>query len=78
MKQWALVLLLFVMFVRGMPEFLGTASANASLTLEATYTSVVNGWVKVERWKDSDPNFLAEDYPPDGRGGSDGTAVDLL
>jgi len=47
MKQWALVLLLFVMFVRGMPEFLGAASANASLTLETTYTSVANGWAKM-------------------------------
>lgn len=57
--KWALVLLLIAMFVGGGFEFSGTASATASLTLEATYTSVENGWVKVERWKDNDPNLVA-------------------
>jgi hypothetical protein len=33
---------------------------------------VANGWVKVERIKDNDPNFPAENYPPDGRGNQDG------
>lgn len=44
------------------------ARATASRTLEATFTSVSNGWVRVERWKDNDPNFIQEDFPPDGRG----------
>lgn len=46
--------------------------AVGSLTLEATFTSVSNGWVKVERYYDNDPNFSTEDYPPDGRGNQDG------
>lgn len=50
----------------------GEARATASRTLEATFTSVSNGWVKVERWKDNDSNFILEDYPPDGRGDQDG------
>ncbi len=41
----------------------GEARATASRTLEATFTSVSNGWVKVERWKDNDSNFILEDYP---------------
>jgi hypothetical protein len=43
-----------------------------SLTVEATFTSVANGWAKVERIHDSDPNFPTENYPPDGRGNQDG------
>lgn len=48
------------------------ASAVGSLTLEATYTSVNNGWAKVERWRDADANFPQEAYPADGRGDQDG------
>jgi hypothetical protein len=49
------------------------ARATASKTLEATFSSgIANGWVRVERWKDNDPGFAAEDYPPDGRGDQDG------
>jgi hypothetical protein len=48
------------------------AYATGSLTVEATFTSVANGWVKVERIKDNDSNFPAENYPPDGRGNQDG------
>ncbi|QIN80597.1 lipase [Rubrobacter marinus] len=48
------------------------AEATSSRTLEATYTSVANGWERVERWKDDGSGFLAEDYPPDGRGNQDG------
>ncbi len=44
----------------------------ASLVLEQTYTSVDNGWEKVERWIDTNALFQAEDYPPDGRGNQDG------
>lgn len=44
-----------------------TAQATSTRTLEATYVSVQNGWVQVERWRDTNSNFLAEDYPPDGR-----------
>lgn len=48
------------------------ANATGSATIEATFTSVANGWVKVERIKDNDTNFPAENYPPDGRGNQDG------
>lgn len=71
-KRSALALLLVAILVGGSPGLLLTASATTDIVLEATYTSVENGWVKVERWKDNDPNFSAEDYPPDGRGDQTG------
>lgn len=49
-----------------------TAHAAGPLTLEATYTSVANGWVKVERYLDTTAGFTQEQYPPDGRGDQDG------
>ena len=49
------------------------AEATASKTLEASFSSgIANGWVRVERWKDNDPGFAPEAYPPDGRGDQDG------
>lgn len=48
------------------------ARATASLVKEATYTSVANGWVQVERYLDTNPGFPAEQYPADGRGDQDG------
>lgn len=48
------------------------AHASASLTLEATYTSVPYGWAQVERYKDNNAGFTQEQYPPDGRGDQDG------
>ncbi len=48
------------------------AHASASLSLEATYTSVANGWVRVERYLDTNPGFTQEQYPSDGRGDQDG------
>ena len=44
------------------------ASAAGTTVLDATYTSVPNGWAKVERWRDTDASFPQEAYPPDGRG----------
>jgi hypothetical protein len=44
----------------------------AYLTKEATYTSVANGWEKVDRYRDSTSGFHDEQYPPDGRGDQDG------
>lgn len=37
------------------------------VTLEATYTSVSDGWAKVERWFDSNSGYNAAQYPADGR-----------
>lgn len=48
------------------------AAAAGTTTLEATYTSVNNGWAKVERWHDSDPNFPQELFPAGGRGDQTG------
>lgn len=46
------------------------------LTLEATYTSsIANGWVRVERWRDTASAFKQETFPPDGRGDQSGQRV---
>ncbi|MDI6768805.1 MAG: hypothetical protein QMD04_03930 [Anaerolineales bacterium] len=72
-QQWWIIAPLFVgLLAAGIAGSAGTASATSSRALEATYTSVANGWVKVERWKDNSANFLAEAYPPDGRGNQTG------
>jgi pimeloyl-ACP methyl ester carboxylesterase len=60
----------------GVAVLLGLAStasyAVGTFRVEATYTRVSYGWSQVERIYDTDPNFPAEDYPPDGRGDQDG------
>lgn len=43
------------------------AHAVGPLTLEASYTSVADGWSKVERWYDANPGFITAQYPSDGR-----------
>lgn len=49
------------------------AALPSYLTLEATHTTgIANGWVRVERYRDTTAGFVAEDYPPDGRGDQDG------
>jgi hypothetical protein len=48
------------------------AATPSYLTLEATYTSVANGWSSVERYLDTTSGFTQESYPPDGRGDQDG------
>ncbi|MFI6725804.1 hypothetical protein [Streptomyces atratus] len=42
------------------------------LTLEATYTTVANGWDRVDRYLDTTSGFHSEQYPQDGRGDQDG------
>ncbi|SCF70772.1 triacylglycerol lipase [Streptomyces sp. Ncost-T10-10d] len=53
-----------------------TTAAHAAppsyLTLEATYTTVTNGWDRVDRYLDTTSGFHAEQYPSDGRGDQDG------
>ncbi|GLZ78134.1 hypothetical protein Afil01_29410 [Actinorhabdospora filicis] len=49
-----------------------SAAVPSYLTQEATYTSVANGWERVERFLDTTPGFVQESYPPDGRGDQDG------
>ena len=47
-----------------------------SPSLEATYnTSISNGWVQVERWRDPGSAFTQEAFPPDGRGNQSGQRV---
>ena len=48
------------------------AADPAYLTREATFTSVANGWERVERYRDTTAGFRDEQYPPDGRGDQDG------
>jgi pimeloyl-ACP methyl ester carboxylesterase len=48
------------------------AGADPALVLEATFTTVANGWVQVERYLDTTPGFTQEQFPPDGRGNQDG------
>jgi hypothetical protein len=64
----SLALLLAILVFAPLPA----AQATASLTLEATYTSVSYGWAKVERYLDTNSGFTQEQYPPDGRGDQDG------
>src|SRR5688500_10469841 len=64
-----LALVVFAIIAAQPPQ---TAQATASRTLEATYTSVSYGWVRVERWKDNGTMFTAESYFSDGRGNQDG------
>lgn len=47
-------------------------ATGTGLTLEATYSSVENGWEQVERWHDPEPGFTQETFPPDGRGDQTG------
>lgn len=58
-------------------SFMVIAPAHASnLVHEATYTSSIqNGWVKVERWRDTRSGFVQEAFPPDGRGDQSGQRV---
>src|SRR5256885_9454844 len=44
----------------------------AYLTKEATFSSVANGWVGVDRYRDTTTGFHDEQSPPDGRGDQDG------
>lgn len=53
----------------------GTAAAG-STTLEASYsTGLQNGWVLVERWRDTSTAFTQEAFPSDGRGDQSGQRV---
>jgi hypothetical protein len=52
------------------------AADAANPVLEATYSSsLANGWVRVERWRDPAPAFTQETFPPDGRGDQSGQRV---
>lgn len=45
-------------------------------TLEQTFTAgIANGWVQVDRWRDTLSAFTQEAFPPDGRGDQTGQRV---
>jgi hypothetical protein len=49
------------------------ARAVGTYVLDATYTTgILNGWTRVERYRDTDANLPTEAYPPDGRGDQEG------
>jgi hypothetical protein len=49
------------------------AHAVGTYVLDATYTTgILNGWTRVERYRDTDANLPTEAYPPDGRGDQEG------
>lgn len=50
----------------------GSAQAASPLVPEATYTTMANGWARVDRYLDTTSGFTQENYPPDGRGDQDG------
>ncbi len=56
----------FLAFFLG-AQFTHCAYATNTVVLEATFTTVSNGWEKVERWNDIDTAFQPEGYPSDGR-----------
>lgn len=51
------------------------ALAASPTTMEATFTTVANGWERVERWRDTTSAFTQEAFPPDGRGDQSGQRV---
>lgn len=51
------------------------ALAASPTTLEAAFTTVANGWERVERWRDTTSAFTQEAFPPDGRGDQTGQRV---
>lgn len=60
---------LFVAFSMAVP----TVASAGTVALEATYTSgIQNGWVRVERWRDTLSAFTQEAFPPGGRGDQTG------
>lgn len=55
------------------------AKAAAEVTLEATFdTGLEHGWSLVERYRDTNPGFAPEDYPPGGVGDHTGQAKRLF
>ncbi len=56
-----------------------TPAVAGPVTLEATYsTGIANGWVRVERWRDTLSAFTQEAFPPDGRGDQSGQRKTFL
>lgn len=70
----ALLALFAILLAAGVPSV-----AQAGLTLEAQFGSGIdNGWVRVERWRDSNSGFSQEAFPSDGRGDQTGQRKDFF
>ncbi|MBK7996292.1 MAG: lipase [Blastocatellia bacterium] len=77
------ILIIFLLFLITMSENLisygqDKKATNNRVVLEDTFTKVLHGWVKVERYKIENENFLAEDYPLDNRGDQDGQRAEFF
>lgn len=68
-----LLLIVSLMIVALVTPMSGALASD--LSLEATFTSVANGWNRVERWSSNNSNFTQETFPPDGRGDQTGQRV---
>ncbi|PRX46604.1 hypothetical protein B0I33_107181 [Prauserella shujinwangii] len=55
-----------------LPGGAAAAAEPSYLVREATFTTVANGWDRVDRYRDTTSGFRDEQYPPDGRGDQDG------
>ena len=67
MRRAPLLAVIVVALLAGQWVTAQRVGAVGTVSLQATFTSVSYGWTKVERWSDSDPNWPAEYYLPDGR-----------
>jgi hypothetical protein len=66
-------LLMALAMALGLGGMLAGPATAGPTTLEATYSSgIQNGWVRVERWRDTTSAFTQEAFPPDGRGDQTG------
>ncbi|MBV1849956.1 hypothetical protein [Catellatospora tritici] len=72
MRRHRLILALLVLVTGHLLATPQAAQAAGGPILEATYTAVNNGWARVQRWSDPDPNFTTEHFPSDGRGDQSG------
>ncbi len=64
---------LFVLFFGLITGLIAPTAFGGPITLEATCSAnISNDRVHVERWRDYLPAFVAESFPPDGRGDQTG------
>jgi hypothetical protein len=60
-------------------EDAGLVGTVGSLSRQKSFVSgVKNGWARVERWADPNPNLVKEDYLPDGRANQDGQRLSFF
>ncbi|MDO4240893.1 triacylglycerol lipase [Micrococcus sp.] len=70
-NRWRALLAPTFLFALLLSGLTGTAPAQGQspVVREATFTTgIEDGWASVERYRDTNPGFVAETYPADGRG----------